>query len=91
MGRISADEILDLKETLEEIRGLENLKEKSPAVFYYKTTPFFHFHTKDGKRWADVKSPDGWQSIVIPFESTKDSRAKFLVAVKKAHQVFAKK
>jgi len=91
MGRIAADKILDLKEVLDEIRGLENLKEKSPAVFYYKSIPFFHFHLRDGKRWADVKSPDGWKSIVIPFESTKESRAKFLAAVKKAHQVFAKK
>ncbi len=92
MAHIKPEQISDLKETLEKIRGLENLKEKSLGTFYYKSTPFLHFHTKEDRRWAHVKTTDGaWKEIVIPFKATVTKRKQFLNSIIRMHKAFFKK
>jgi hypothetical protein len=91
MAHLKAADAEDLKSMLGEIRALENLKEKGTGTFYYKSTPFLHFHTKDGLRYAHVKMRDGnWQELPIDFNSTAASRKKFFAAVVKFHQAFRK-
>ncbi len=71
---------------LDEIRGLPLLKEKSLGLFYFKSTPFLHFHDADGERWADVKKDDKWVNVPISFLASKKERQSFVKAVKLAHK-----
>ena len=78
MGHTKYSDLKDLEKELDQIRKFEKIKEKSPGVFYFKSTPFLHFHDKDGVRWADARLPDGWKHIDINFASTAATRKKFL-------------
>ena len=79
MGHIKPEIIKDLSKQLEAIRKLPELKEKSFGVFYYKSNPFLHFHHKDDKRWAHVKTIDKeWLKLEIDFECTAVKKKDFL-------------
>jgi hypothetical protein len=85
MAHTKPEMITDLARELEAIRGLDRITEKSPGIFYYKSTGFLHFHDKDGRRWADVKTPTGYEEIDIGFSANAAARRRFLKAVKDAH------
>jgi hypothetical protein len=85
MGHTKPEMIRDLARELAAIRGLDRVTEKSPGSFYYKSRGFLHFHDKDGRRWADVKTPTGYQEIDIEFSADAAARRRFLKAVKDAH------
>ena len=87
MGHTKAEQLKDLKSELEAISRLDGMKQKSPGIFYLKSTSFHHFHDKDGKRWADVKTPTGdWESIAIDFNASEKDKTAFMKAAKMAHQ-----
>jgi hypothetical protein len=60
------EKIADLEPVFEEMRGWPGIKEKSPGVFYVKSTPFLHFHVKDDDRWADVRAGKTWGELTVP-------------------------
>jgi hypothetical protein len=91
VGHTQAKDLKDLAKELSEVRALEGLTEKSPGIFYYKSIGFLHFHDKDGRRWADVKTSNGWQEIEIDFGATKGDRAIFIKKVIDAYQRFIKR
>jgi len=87
MGHTTADNLKDIQSELEMIARLEGVKQKSPGIFYLKTTPFLHFHDKDGKRWADVKTVDGgWQSVEINFNPSTKIKTAFVKIAESAHK-----
>lgn len=87
MGHTKPQDLTDLKDILDQIRSWENIRETSPNIFYIRSTPFLHFHDKDGKRWADVKDSKTWgKPIEIPFNPTKAQQKKFLTEVQKRFQ-----
>lgn len=86
MGHVKPEMLNDLKSELDSIRKFEGIREKSFAVFYFKLNPFLHFHEKDGKRWADVKSGDTFQRVDIDFDGTAADRKKFLRTIREAYQ-----
>ncbi len=90
MGHTKFEDLRDIEAELKSIRQLPNLIEKKPGIFYYKATPFLHFHDKDGKRWADVKVASGWKTLDLDFDASKTKRAAFLKAVKQVHSKFKK-
>ncbi len=49
------EDLLDIADVLEEVRALPGVLERSPGVFYFGRSPFLHFHTKAGARWADAR------------------------------------
>ena len=73
------------------ITSLAGIREKSPGIFYLKTIPFLHFHDQDGKRWADVKTLDGWRHLAIDFDATSAAKAEFIAATRLAHAELTKK
>ena len=89
MGHTKPEMITDLARELEAIRGLDRITERSPGSFYYKSAGFLHFHDKDGRRWADVKTPSGYEEIDIRFSANAAERRGFLRAVKDAHAKLA--
>ncbi len=87
MGHTRPNQLKDLQDTLDEIRKWDDLKEKSPNIFYFKAKPFLHFHDKDGLRWADVRDGETWgKELKIPFESSTTQRNTFLKEVRKRYQ-----
>src|SRR5438093_12707712 len=67
MGHVRYDELGDLEELLGELRRLPDVVEPRPGMFYLRRVSFLHFHTKDGRRWADAKAGATWgPEIDIP-------------------------
>lgn len=86
MGHTKFENLKDLSKELAIIRCIENLKEKKPGVFYYKSTPFLHFHDKDGVRWAHLKTPEGWQKVSLDFAASAKVKQQFIKSVRAAYQ-----
>ncbi len=92
MGHIKPELIADLATELAAIRTLPHLKEKKLGVFYLKSTPFLHFHDKDGLRWAHVKTADGeWEKVEVSFGASTSARNSFLKAIKAVHATITSK
>ena len=85
MAHTTPEMIEDLSQELSVIRKLDGMKEKSFGIFYFKANPFLHFHHKDGKRWADVKTLKGFQSVPINFSAKLSERRSFLKSVESAY------
>jgi len=90
MGHTKPEMLADIAAELAAVRGLEGIKERSPGVFYYKSIAFLHFHDKNGKRWADVKSPRGYREVAIDFQADARARRKFVQSVTDAHALLSK-
>lgn len=86
MAHTKPEDLRDVEQELEALRALENVREKSKGVFYYKSLPFLHFHDKQGARWADLKlRGGGWRKLEIGFGASKAERARFLREARAAH------
>ena len=91
MGHARSDELRDLDDVVVAIRALTDIVERSPGIFYVRRSPFLHFHTKDGRRWADIKAGTEWGAEVpIPFECGAAAKAAFLHEVRARHRVTMK-
>ena len=89
MGHTKPENLADLAQELDAIRELEGIKQRSAGVFYYRSSAFLHFHDQDGRRWADVKTPRGYQEVAIGFDADIASRRRFLKAAREAHAALA--
>ncbi len=79
MGRARYEDLRDLEDLLWAIRRLPEISEPKPGIFYLRRSPFLHFHTKDGSRWADVKVGATWgPELPIPFNCGRRERSVFL-------------
>ena len=88
MGHTKPDQLKDVQDLLDQVRKWENIKEKSPNVFYYKSKPFLHFHDKDGKRWADVLDCVSWgKPLDLPFDAEEKLKSKFLKEVSRRYKI----
>ena len=67
-----------LKKIIEEIAGWDAIKEKGTGIFYFRSTPFMHFHDKDGERWAHVKNGKKWGVLEIPFDAKQTQQKDFM-------------
>lgn len=88
---MAPDKVKDLEKELSTIAKFENMNRKSEATFYVKSKPFLHFHEKDDRRWADVKTATGWKEVPIPFGAKASERASFLKTVSKLYRDFVGK
>lgn len=66
MAHATAEDLKDLETLLENIRALEDLKEKSLGCFYFKGKGILHFHTKQGRRYAHVSDGKQWREVDLP-------------------------
>ena len=87
VARCPHDKILGLEPAFIEIRKLEKIKEPKPAIFYIKSSGFMHFHTKDGRIWADVFNAESWIEVDIPEKITKTFLKKFIQIVTKNYEI----
>jgi hypothetical protein len=49
------DDLERLEGLLDELRGIEGLKERTPGSFYVRSVAFLHFHADGDVLYADVK------------------------------------
>lgn len=88
MAHCPYTELDDLKPLLEQVRGLEKLKETKPGIFYLKGQGFLHFHiNKERERWIDVRDGKRWGSpIPTPFEMTSAAQKKALKEIQHRYE-----
>jgi len=66
MAHAKPEDLKDLALLLEQLRGIETLREKSPGCFYRKGKSVLHFHTQKGRRYAHVFDGKDWREIDLP-------------------------
>ena len=82
MGHATPDELDDLAPVLAKVRSWPHVVEPTKNAFYVKRTPFLHFHTKDGRRWADARKGKDWgPRIEIPMPVSRARSVAFLRTV----------
>lgn len=78
--------LADLEPMLAELRKWPDVREPRPGVFYVRRTPFLHFHIKDGRRWADVRSGRAWgPRLDIPLDASSPDQMAFLARAREAY------
>jgi hypothetical protein len=50
---------------LTELRQLEGIRERSPGVFYQKSSAFIHFHEDPAGIFADVRRDREWLRLPV--------------------------
>jgi len=85
MARARLDELGDI---LGGLRGMSELVEVTPAVFYVKRKPFLHFHESATSRGVDVRDGKEWgERIELSLGVvSKTESARFLREVRKRLQ-----
>ena len=84
MGHCKPEELMDIKELLTELASFEKVKEKKFGTFYLKSKGFLHFHSKENKRWADIRDGEHWgEPVYLKFNPSAGAQKKFLTEVKK--------
>jgi hypothetical protein len=91
MSRCPINKLDDLKPLLDEIRSWPLVKEAKPGIFYVKREPFLHFHEKDTKRWADLKTNGEFVSHDLPFDCPKTKATAFVKKAKQSYQALTAK
>lgn len=88
MAHCPFEELADLRDCLDEIRGWPDVREPRPGIFYLKRTPFLHFHVDPtGRRWADVRNGTTWGAeLDVPFAASVAARRRFLAEVRRRYE-----
>lgn len=55
MRHARPDDLVALAPLLQQLRGLDQLVERTPGNFYRKSKGFLHFHIDGDDVWCDVK------------------------------------
>ena len=88
MAHCPPEQLDDIADVLQELRALPGLAEKKPGIFYIRADSFLHFHVKDGRRWAHVKTGrrGGWAELPLDFNAPAALRKSFLSDVRRHQQ-----
>jgi hypothetical protein len=69
----AGDEALDqLEPLLEQLRTVDELREKQRGIFYRRTKAFLHFHEDAAGYFVDVRCNDAFQRFPVSTESQRD-------------------
>lgn len=82
MANAGLNDLTDLAELLAIVRSLGGVREKKPGTFYLRGGAFLHFHVRGGRRWMDLKAPDGWQpEMALPADDHVAMKSAIVAAV----------
>ena len=56
MRHAKIDELYKINSLIENIRKIDNIKEKTPGHFYYKNRNIIHFHIDNSVIYCDIKN-----------------------------------
>jgi hypothetical protein len=76
------DDLVALEPLLERLRGFDQLVERTPGSFYWKSKGFLHFHIDGDDVWCDVKLNGATFDRVRV--TTKAERRKLVSAVRRS-------
>jgi len=65
MKHATKETLARLESLLKDIRKIPGLTERSPGVFYRRSSAFLHFHDDPAGIFADLKSGDGWERLPV--------------------------
>lgn len=85
MAHCSYDRLQDFAYFFDELRRWTHIREPKPGIFYFKSKAFLHFHSKEEKRWAHLRSTGSWEEIDIPDTLTPKSRQYIVETIEKHH------
>jgi len=87
MGHARYEELGDLQDVLRVVRGLPGITEPRPGIFYLRRSPFLHFHTAAGRRWADARIGATWGAeIEVPFGASGRMKVAVLREIRRRHR-----
>jgi hypothetical protein len=81
---ITREKLQDLQALLASLKTINGLREKTPGVFYRKSSAFLHFHEEGEQIFADIKL-DGKNFTRLP-ASTARQRQSLLMQIRLALQ-----
>ena len=81
MKHVTASGLDELDDMLNELRGIDGLREKSRGVFYRGSRAFLHFHEDPSGYYADVRIDADFQRMRV---TTKADRKRLLSLVRAA-------
>ncbi len=92
MAHCPFDQLVDLRDLLDEIRALPEIQEPRPGIFYLRRSAFLHFHIdKTGRRWADVRDGADWGAeLDLAIGASRSAQARFAREVKRRYQASAR-
>ncbi len=59
MKHAGRETLAKIEPLLARLRGMAELKEKTPGTFYFKSRAFLHFHEDPAGLYADIRAEDG--------------------------------
>lgn len=87
MAHCPYEKVQHLRHEFDLISSWDGIKEKKPGIFYYRSKGFLHFHIKEKRIWADIRSGDSWgPEINISEKMTSSQRAAFLKIVEEHYK-----
>ena len=65
MKHATIETLARLDSLLQDIRKIPGLTERSPGVFYRRSSAFLHFHDDPAGIFADLKSGESWERLPV--------------------------
>ena len=65
MKHATTETLASLEPLLGSIRKIAGLTEKSPGIFYRRSSAFLHFHEDPAGIFADIKAGAGWDRLPV--------------------------
>jgi hypothetical protein len=91
MAHARREDLSDIDDVLQALRALPGMMERTFGVFYLRRTPFLHFHTRAGERWADARAGTDWgPEMPLPFGASARAKAAFVKEARKRYEICAR-
>ena len=91
MAHARREDLSDIDDVLQALRALPGMTERTFGVFYLRRTPFLHFHTRAGERWADARAGADWgPEMPLPFGASARTKAAFVKEARKRYEICAR-
>ena len=82
MAHAGHEALATLQPLIRQIRGIPQVREKQPGIFYLLGQAFVHFHDEDGKLFGDLRKASGMGFDRYPVDAAPDQR-KFIDEAKR--------
>jgi hypothetical protein len=82
MAHAGPEALAKIQELIRQLRGIAQVREKQPGIFYLLGQAFVHFHDVGGKLSADLKKVSGTGFDAYPVDTAPEQR-KFIDEAKR--------
>ena len=82
MAHAGPEALARIQELIRQVRGIPQVREKQPGIFYLQGQAFVHFHDEGGALFADLKKASGTGFDRFPVDASPVQR-KFIDEAKR--------